>query len=211
MNKKIALFSGLSASVLAVCIVIFTVYRNFAFGGLVELTLNSLQNAAFPILGIMAGTVIIMRFILPCTFNRCSKETETSIIYRYTDFAAWIFLALCISALIASPLAETADYIGLAALCGVFSVVFALVPAVPALCRQAEMFSSPIVAFGFVLSVIPAVGIYSAISGTVFSVTALREEKISKNQGTAFIALGVFSMLIAAVSTFCFVYLLLIK
>lgn len=207
MKKKLALFSGLSAAAMAVCVFVFILYRNFAFGGL-DITLNSLQNAAFPIFGIMAGAVIAVRLVLPLVF-RCKEDKNDSLPIRLADFGAWILTALCLSALVASPLAETADYIGLAALCAVLAVLCALVPAASLIEKCG--FSVPFVIPCFVLSVFPALGIYSAISGTVMTVTALRDEKISKNQGIAFIAVGVFAVLVAAVSSFCFVYLLMIK
>ncbi len=207
MNKKIVIFSVLSAAAAAVCVFIFILYRNFAFGGL-DIALNPLQSAAFAVFGIMAGGVIAVRLILPFVF-RNNEDKKESVSLRLAGFGTWIFTALSLSALVASPLAETADYIGLAALCGVLAVLCALAPIVSMTAKL--NFSLPCVIACFVLSVFPALGIYSAISGTVMTVTALRDEKLPKNKGTALIGFGVFTALVAAISSFCFVYLLLIK
>ncbi len=215
MKKKIALFSGLSAAAVAVCVSVFLLYKNFAFGANSSVSLNSLQSAAFPVLAVIFGITVIFRFIVPFFVKKDSDEPK-KLWVQYTDFAAWLFFALCLASLVASPLAETADYVGHAALFGVISVVFAFIPSVSLASDAAEKYCSSDNAFvstvlGFLFSIIPGIGIYTAISGIVFSVTSLREEKLSASRGIALVSICIASLLLAAVSSFSFVYFLLIK
>ncbi len=217
MKKKILLSLGLCAAVFALFIAVFMLYRNFAFGNNPEITLNALQSAAFPIFGAVAASAVCLRFVLPFFVKKNEKsEEEKGLLRRYSDIAAWLLLSLSLSSLAASPLAGTPDYIGYAALFGVFAALFAFFPLFPLLHRFAEKEERPLcfylcTAAGLLLSAVFGIGIYAAMSGIIYSVSAFRRELFSKGICLLLLAANFLSLLAGVISSFSFVYLLMIK
>ncbi len=213
MNKKTSLFALAASAVLFTGIALSFLYKGLT-RKLFITPLTALQSAALIIIAIIFSSVIILRFIAPFFFrNNADAESECeapSLFGRYSDFGAWLFFALCLSALVAAPLADTGKYIGyafifaaLSALCAVLSIV----PCAEKLALSAERL--PIAAL--LLSIIPGFGAGVGIFCTASSAVALREEKASRKQCLGGIASGIGGAFISAVIAFCLSHLLLLK
>lgn len=216
MKKKLPAFICFSIGTVLLCCALSLLYKNFAFGNL-ETPLNVFQNIFFPVFALMVAAVIIVRFIMPVIFRPCfTVNNQSSVVCQYTDYGAWLFFALSLAALVASPLAATAEYIGYAALFSIISVILASVSVVPVLeafadarCNNSNVILYGV--FGFLLFFLPGIGVCAAFAGIIMSVTALREKRASKDTAVSFLVLDIFAALLSAAVSFCFVYFLMIK
>ena len=216
MKKKLPAFICFSVGTVLLCCALSLLYKNFAFGKL-EPPLNIFQNIFFPVFALIVAAVIIVRFIMPALFRPYFTVNKgNGIVYQFADYGAWLFFALSLAALVASPLAETADYIGYAALFIVISLILAGVSVVPVLeaYAYAKCSSNTVMAFGvfgFLLFFLPGIGICAALTGIIMAVTALREMRASKDTAVSFLILDIIGALLSAAVTFCFVYFLMLK
>lgn len=219
MKNKLGISACFIAAAAAAFAAVSFLYKHLAFDGL-GISLDLVHTAALPILAVIFAVAAVVRLIVPHIFkelpdgeNKDAEDKEPGLIVRCLNWAAWLFFALCLSALIASPLAGIADYISYAAIFGVISVLCALFPTVGVaekLSLYCEKVPSTAVftAVTLILSFVPAVGIYGGNCGIVFYVTALREEKAPTNQCRTGLIASMICTLLAAAATFFFVYIL---
>ncbi len=213
MKRKTKLSAVSIAAVIAFAAVTF-LYKGIAVDKM-DISVNGAQIISLFALAVMFAAVFIIRFIVPhfgTTGDNTKASTDAGTLVRCLDWAAWLLFALCLSALVASPLAGVADYFFYAACFGALSILCALFPCVNAaekIAIRCERLPSTatFTAVSLLLCFVPAVGIYGGICGAVFSVTALREEKAEFKQGRLFLCVSVISTLLAAADTALFILL----
>ncbi len=213
MNKKTGLFALAASAVLFAGIALSFLYKGLT-GKLFITPLTSLHSAALIIIAIIFSAVIILRFISPLFFrNNADTESECeapSLFSRYSDFGAWLFFALCLSSLVAAPLADTVKYIGYAFIFAALSALCAVLSIIPCT-EKLSLFSERLTIAALALSIIPGFGAGFGIFCTTSSAVALREEKSSSKQCLVGIASGIGAALVSAIIALCLSYLLLLK
>lgn len=213
MKSKLKLYTA-SIAVVAAFVAISLMYKVIAVDRM-NLPAGSAQSAVPFVLGIMFAAVIIIRFIVPHFEKGCDNRevpTDVCVGVRCFDWAAWLLVALCLSALIASPLAGVTYYFFYAACFGVLSVLCALFPCIKASEKVAvECEKLPSVAVFTVVSLllclVPTIGVYGGICGAAFWTAALREEKSVPGQSRVCLCVSVLSTLLATAATVVFVLL----
>ncbi len=222
MKKSFGKFALLSCAVLAACMAFAAIYKNLALS-LLETPPSSLHVLAVFFIAVIFAAAVILRFFVPMLLGDSTEESEkNSLADRLLCWASWLFLSLCLSALVAAPLADTTYYIGYGV---VFAVLSSLCITLPCISfgeraamniaaeddklSTAALRSAAVIAP--LLALIPSVGISSALSSMAFSTAMLREEKAPSKTCTGALIAGIISALICTALTLCFVLLLFVK